>query len=1009
MSGKSLILPLAFLLLASFHPGVPGDPRNPDNHNPGDPPARILQLYHKADQLFHLSTSTGDSTALAGFIQVIAELDHYPGLAGRDTLLLQSWLKKGVLLDARSDYTGAREAYLTALSLHRSARDDKSRNGGASAGAAGYGARAGQNDSLSFVIQVYTGSCYYNLNNFDSASYFLLRAESLTGKVHDPDDEVRLYNTLGVLYYDNGNYRQGKNYFSKALGIVQGRKPFDTLSAVSLETNIATSFYRLGLYRESLALYGKILQYHLFANQIYTNMGRAYAALDKYPEAMACFRKVTAARVPAVFNEMAFTQLRLGRMDSSAYFLDRLQSGKNSDKTAVSFQPNGLDIGINELYRAELLATQKQYMAALASLQKAIIIFSRHFSNPDIYTNPADIMGTFAYYRLFDALFKKAKIFGELYRTDPKKEYLLAAYEAYKTSLSILHYIEKSYDTDDAKLFLKKKSAEVYQGALSTSLELYHRFPADGYLEQAFLISEKNKASIITAGLKERTFHAGMEMEHAAGAGDSVGARERNIKYNIARLNVRSDEAQDSKETENIAREKAGYEIELARLQKELEQNARYYKLKYDDSSPGVKELQQHLDGKQALISFYTTAEALHIFIVTRSSFAYARVDSLEALQQDLGDWLNRLKSAESGKKFKGEATGDRLYKRLVRPIQAIIPGQDEWIIVPDGLLYFLPFESLPAAGAHAGEDPGTLLETTTISYLFSSRFMVNDGAAGENHVPAGILSFAPFASQGSGPGVQAPGAAGPGPGVAGPGSVAFSRLPASRDEIAGLVGMQCIDSAATKERFLAEMNKYPVVHLATHAVSSVNNVSESFVAFYPQAGPAPPENRLFLEELYGLDMSKTRLVIISACETGQGELVSNEGVISLARAFTYAGCGSTINSLWKADDKATSFILRQFHVYLQKGFTKSKALQRAKLDYLKSDAINKSPAYWSHLILIGDTGPVYPSSFPYKWAVLVGIFFCLIIFGVIKGMRTIRIGQQKKKKKSTSFTDPGF
>ena len=184
---------------------------------------------------------------------------------------------------------------------------------------------------------------------------------------------------------------------------------------------------------------------------------------------------------------------------------------------------------------------------------------------------------------MFDALFKKAKIFGELYLADPRKEYLLAAYEAYKTSLSILHYIEKSYDTDDAKLFLKKKSGEVYQGALNTCLELYRKSPADGYLEQAFMISEKNKASIITAGLKERTFHAGMEKGSAAGAGGTAGMRERNIKYNIARLNVRSDEAQDSKEIETIASEKAGYEIELARLQKELEQNTRYYNLKYDD------------------------------------------------------------------------------------------------------------------------------------------------------------------------------------------------------------------------------------------------------------------------------------------------------------------------------------------------------------------------------------------------------------------------------------------
>jgi len=87
--------------------------------------------------------------------------------------------------------------------------------------------------------------------------------------------------------------------------------------------------------------------------------------------------------------------------------------------------------------------------------------------------------------------------------------------------------------------------------------------------------------------------------------------------------------------------------------------------------------------------------------------------------------------------------------------------------------------------------------------------------------------------------------------------------------------------------------------------------------------------------------MNATKLVIISACETGQGELVAKEGVISLSRAFAYAGCASTINSLWKADDQATAAILRRLYVYLREGETQARALQLAKLDYLRSDAIN--------------------------------------------------------------------
>jgi CHAT domain-containing protein len=713
-------------------------------------------------------------------------------------------------------------------------------------------------------------------------------------------------------------------------------------------------------------------------------MGRTYAALGKYREALVYFKKVRAAKLPTVLNEIGAAYLQLQRPDSCALYLDQLLALEDKGKQ------NALDLGANEYCRSDLFAWRQQYEAALVSLQKAIILFSGgNFRNPNIYSNPVGFSGTFAYYTLFDALYKKAGLFERLYKAQPKGEYLLAAYEAYKAALAMLRYIEKSYDTDDAKIFLKKKIGPIYQGALSVCLELHRLHPGDHYLEQAFLISERNKASIITAGLKERGF------ANLTGATEALIQKERNIKYNIARLNVRSDEAQDSKEVGALAKEKGAYEIELSHLQKDLEQNDAYYKLKYDDSSPGVQELQEHLARGQALISCYSATGALYIFVLTQTSFAYCRVDSLSLLQQDVGDWLHLLSTAENGRKFKGGAVGKRLYHRLIKPIQALIPQEPEWIIVPDGMLYYLPFESLPAEeGPGAGEplaDGGTvraggtdggartLLETTTISYRFSSRFIVSTPGSDQKALSSyEVLGFAPFASQA---------------GTFDQGGPAFKALPASGQEIGGLPGSRYLDSLATKKRFLEEMNNYPVIHLATHAVSSPDNAAASFIAFYPQKR-SRAEDCLFLEELYGLNMSKTRLVIISACETGQGELVSNEGVISLARAFAYAGCGSTICSLWQADDQATSAILGRFHVYLQKGYSKSRALQQAKLDYLHSDALNKSPAYWAHLVLIGDDRPVCSAGHPYRWIVL-GAVAGLLGFWVIK----------RGKKKSRRFS----
>jgi hypothetical protein len=220
---------------------------------------------------------------------------------------------------------------------------------------------------------------------------------------------------------------------------------------------------------------------------------------------------------------------------------------------------------------------------------------------------------------------------------------------------------------------------------LLVCLDLSHLHPDSNYLEQAFLINEKNKASVMVASLKQRT-------TAIPGVEEKLLQKERNIKYNIARLNIQSDQAMDSKEIESIASEKANYEIELTRLQKTFEQNSYFYKLKYDDSYPGIKELQQQLDNKQALISFYATDSALHAFVFTRNSFTYIPIDSFKSIEKDITAWLNLLKNIEGGRRFTGEKIGARLYNHLIKPIKSAIPGKDEWVIIPDGILYYLPF-----------------------------------------------------------------------------------------------------------------------------------------------------------------------------------------------------------------------------------------------------------------------------------------------------------------------------
>lgn len=902
------------------------------------------RLYNKANQLFHLSNPSAltDSLALVIFQQVIDRLEKQK--ATGDTLLFFAYVKKGILLDIRDNYTAAATAYLKA-------RDIKQFN-------------TQWSDSLLYEISVYTGSVYYRMNNFDSASYFLLQAETLAQRYPGVKNKERLFNELGALYFENGNYLQSRNYFTHALEIVNNSHSADIDVIINIENNIALSNYKLGLYSQALSIYRKFQRRSAFTNQIFLNMGKAYRELGDYRQALACFRKVNYRETPDVLNELACTQIQLHRFDSAVWYLNRWthRAARHGSK------PNRSDAGINQLLRAEILVQQQQYEKALPALQKSVIAFSGHFNNADVYANPSSFTGTFTSYRLFDALFKKATTFEKLYQAHTQEKYLQAARSTYSSLVSLLRYIEKSYDTDDAKLFLKNNSQHVYRQAFLTDIHLHKLHPQAGYLEQAFITSEKEKASVMYAGISEKAF------QKMPGIDPALVHKERNIKYQLARLGIKSDQVHDSATLEAIAKEKAAVEIELSQVQKLIEQNSAYYQKKYSESYPGIQSVREHLTPQQALISFYTTTNQLHVFVITASGCTYTAIDSFATLQQTITQWLTALRVTESGRKFKGDKWAWQLYRQLVQPVQALAGDKEQWIIIPDNILYFLPFESLPA-----GRNNMTLLETNEISYQFSARFVM--AAPHEKQLPSSysVLSFAPFALKR----------------MPFPHQVYryMEQLPASGQEIASLPGKSYTGSQATRQQFLKSINRYPVLHLATHAIADSLNSTASFIAFYPTTD-IPADNALYLEEIYSLNLDATRLIIISACETGHGQLVNSEGVLSLARGFAYAGCPGIVSSLWKADDAATSVILQRFHIYLQEGYTKSKALRQAKLDYLHSNAIYKSPAYWAHLILAGDDSPVTAAASHTAYRVWGAAAIVLILAGVV-----LRTGRKKMKK----------
>jgi CHAT domain-containing protein len=130
-----------------------------------------------------------------------------------------------------------------------------------------------------------------------------------------------------------------------------------------------------------------------------------------------------------------------------------------------------------------------------------------------------------------------------------------------------------------------------------------------------------------------------------------------------------------------------------------------------------------------------------------------------------------------------------------------------------------------------------------------------------------------------------------------------------------------------------------------------------SRVLTFLRGGQLPPQAEdglLTAEDVSGMDLLDTELVVLSACETGLGEVKVGEGVFGLRRAFVLAGAQTLVMSLWKVPDEATRELMRDFYAHLLAGRPRAEALRAAQLALKARDP---DPMVWGAFILQGETG----------------------------------------------------
>lgn len=360
------------------------------------------------------------------------------------------------------------------------------------------------------------------------------------------------------------------------------------------------------------------------------------------------------------------------------------------------------------------------------------------------------------------------------------------------------------------------------------------------------------------------------------------------------------------------------------------QQNKSYYQFNVLDFD--VAHLQAKLKSDEVVLKYLQTDQKLYSFLISKNEITLLRAENKAKVFGYLKLALHHLKNRTPKYNDSFETL------RAVLLPSTFYKDYQKIIIIPDGALHYFPFEVL-------------LFDKymPTISYA-SSLLLLQEQQATKIYDKNLIIGAFSVSNN-------------------------KSALPKVSKEIEAILtffkGKKFLN--ATKATFLKEANQFEILHMAMHSSIDAEHPEFSSLSFYGD------QSNLYISELYNENF-KAAMVVLSACDTGNGFFENGEGVISLSRAFNYAGIPSSVMSLWKVDDEATATIMTFFYDHLSKGETKDEALKNAKLDYLKvtEDPLLRHPYYWAGFVLSGNTDALVKnnSSWMYWLVILLLVVF---------------------------------
>jgi len=756
------------------------------------------------------------------------------------------------------------------------------------------------------------GNFYKKAANYSEALNYYDQALNITRKLENKEDESICLSNIGLIYQDLGDYDRALEYLKNALKIDQFLK--DEINISMDLNNMGTIFRARGIIFRS--------QEDLYKSLFYFNKCLEFSISSmSMKNGTKIFKKI---EVQAL-NNIGTVLIDLENLNEAQKYLILGYKKALEIRDIEVIGMSLVNLGIVYLFQGDIKESIKSFQNAVQ--------LAKEIGNLQILWE--------AYFGLGQC-YEKRSIFDQ-------------SVKCYKNAIDVIDMIRSQILLDSFKAGFTRDKLKVYEFLINILFKLNTENPSIETEKEIFHVTQKAKARAYLENLARSKVDVSKRLNL------KVRKKENEISKRIALI---KEQLSNSDLFEYKRKELL---IELQREEDKFmslisEVNLEIPKISNIASPCRVEQIQQLLNKNTALIEYFLGENQTIMFLITKTEFCVFPLPSRNEIESSIRAFLKIL-SDPPKVEFNWFLAAKRIYNELIFPAERKIKNViGNLIIIPDGILYYLPFETLVRSINGKPTEEGYLIKDYRISYAPSSSILFFlSRIHHENSSPKGLLAFGnPFYS------------------FSVPAKLkkqninikvlkdvylntdfAFSSLPYSGREIIKISKYfprekrDIFINKDAKEEVIKEISliDYRIIHFACHALLDEKFPFRSgLVLSFDE--DSREDGFLQVREIYSLKLN-TDLVVLSACQTGKGKLEIGEGILGFPRIFFYAGAKSVLFSLWKINDESTALFMNYFYYYLSQENEKAKALRLAKLKMIESKFCH--PFYWAAFVLNGD------------------------------------------------------